>query len=191
MTETLNLRKGKSEFRALARLISVLGEQLIRDAAIGILELVKNGYDADADEVSVRLLNLKLFPEELKDENLKKDALKRVVVIVEDNGDGMTLETILSKWLTPATGHKEEAKKENKRSAKGRLPLGEKGVGRFAAQTIGHKLTLISRAKDDSGKPGHVEIVVSVNGDDFDTADAYLEDAHVEYEERQPEHLKW
>ena len=46
------------------------------------------------------------------------------------------------------------------RSAKfGRLPLGEKGVGRFAAGKLGDHVTLITRAKDQP------EIVVEIDWD--------------------------
>ena len=40
-------------FRPRARLVSVLGEHLISDQAVGLVELVKNAYDADATEVEV------------------------------------------------------------------------------------------------------------------------------------------
>lgn len=37
-----------ASFRPRARLLSLLGEQLISDQAVGLIELVKNAYDADA-----------------------------------------------------------------------------------------------------------------------------------------------
>ncbi|MCL4829678.1 MAG: ATP-binding protein [Caldilinea sp.] len=172
MVEHTELRKGKETFRPRARLVSVLGEQLIRDATVGLLELVKNGYDADADHVSVSLLNL-ADPDQ-------------TTIIVEDDGMGMDLETVLRRWLEPATGHKEEAKKRSERTPRGRLPLGEKGVGRFAAHKLGHELTLISRARDASGQPSDAEVVVNVAWDDFEDPEAYLNDIGVNYEERLP-----
>jgi hypothetical protein len=39
---------GLKSFDPRARLVTILGEQLIRDETVGILELVKNAYDADA-----------------------------------------------------------------------------------------------------------------------------------------------
>jgi hypothetical protein len=168
-------RKGTEAFRPRARLVSVLGEQLIRDATIGLLELVKNGYDADANNVAVKLLNLS-NPEE-------------TTIIVEDDGYGMDLDTILYKWLEPATGHKVEAKEKNQRTPQGRLPLGEKGVGRFAAHKLGRSLTLISRARDEHGTLSDDEVVVTINWDRFDRPDAYLSDIDVEYEVRVPQHF--
>lgn len=175
MSESTELRQGKQTFRPRARLVSVLGEQLIRDATVGLLELVKNGYDADANHVTVKLLNLS-DPE-------------KTVVIVEDDGYGMDLDTILYKWLEPATGHKEEAKKREERTPKGRLPLGEKGVGRFAAHKLGHDLTLISRARNKNGALSNVEVVVNIPWDQFENPNAYLSDIQVDYAERTPQHF--
>lgn len=173
MAEHTELRSGKETFRPRARLVSVLGEQLIRDATVGLLELVKNGYDADADHVSVSLLNL-ADPEQ-------------TVIAVEDDGAGMDLETVLRRWLEPATGHKEEAKKRAERTLRGRLPLGEKGVGRFAAHKLGRQLTLISRSRNATAELSDVEIVVQIDWDQFDDPDAYLSDISVAYQERIPQ----
>lgn len=45
---------GKQAFRPHARLISVLWDQLITDKKVAVVELIKNSYDADADEVNLR-----------------------------------------------------------------------------------------------------------------------------------------
>ena len=173
MAEHTELRKGTETFRPRARLVSVLGEQLIRDGTVGLLELVKNGYDADADHVSVSLLNL-ADPEQ-------------TVIVVEDDGAGMDLETVLHRWLEPATGHKEEAKKRAERTRRGRLPLGEKGVGRFAAHKLGRQLTLISRSCNINAELSDVEIVVQIDWDQFDDPETYLSDIGVAYHERIPQ----
>lgn len=176
----------KKVFRPKARIISVLGEQLIRDATVGLIELVKNGYDADATHVTVKLLNL--LP--VSKEQTQEDILNNITIIVEDDGYGMDLETIVDKWLVPATGHKEEAKKKNERTPKGRLPLGEKGVGRFAAQKIGRELILLSRARIRDGNLSEVESVVKVHWDDFDDPSAYLNEVEILYEERTPQYFR-
>jgi len=202
MTNSVKLRKGKETFRPRARLVSVLGEQLIRDATIGLLELVKNGYDADATQVTVRLLNLSINDAEklalLEVHDVPKDGekkfvedyiLERTTIEVEDDGYGMDLDTVLYRWLEPATGHKETSKKDNIRSPKGRLPLGEKGVGRFAAHKLGRHLTLISRARDEKGNLSDEEVVVTIDWDKFDNPQAYLSDIAIEYEIRKPQHF--
>jgi signal transduction histidine kinase len=175
MANSTTLRKGTETFRPRARLVSVLGEQLIRDATVGLLELVKNGYDADADNVTVKLLNL-TNPAE-------------TTIIVEDDGYGMDLDTVLYKWLEPATGHKEATKAREQRTPKGRLPLGEKGVGRFAAHKLGRYLTLISRARDEKDVLSDSEVVITINWDKFDDPGVYLSDVPIEYEVRKPQHF--
>jgi signal transduction histidine kinase len=155
-------------FRPRARLVAVLGEHLISDQAVGLVELVKNSYDADATEVTVELLQL-------------ADA-ESTTVVVTDNGSGMTLEDITQKWLSPAVDHKDQAKREIRRTALGRLPLGEKGVGRFAVHQIGRRLELVTRAK------GHRELALQVNWDTFDRGDQYLDGIPLQVTEQdQPE----
>src|SRR5579863_9635273 len=132
-------------FRPRARLVSVLGEHLISDQAVGLIELVKNSYDADATEVVVELLDL--------------GSPETTTVVVRDNGSGMTMKEIEEKWLSPAVDHKEKAKREHLKSPLGRLPIGEKGVGRFAVHQIGHSLELITRA---AGQP---EVYIPINWD--------------------------
>jgi hypothetical protein len=42
-------------FKVKPRLLTLLGDQLIRDANLAVFELVKNAYDADATECAVTL----------------------------------------------------------------------------------------------------------------------------------------
>ena len=42
-------------FRPRARMLQLLGDELIGNARLAIFELVKNAYDADANKVVVRL----------------------------------------------------------------------------------------------------------------------------------------
>jgi C4-dicarboxylate-specific signal transduction histidine kinase len=153
-------------FRPRARLLSLLGEQLISDQAVGLIELVKNAYDADATRVEIELLGLNT-PETSQ-------------IILRDNGFGMTHEDIEQKWLSPAVNHKERQKKARQRTPLGRLPIGEKGVGRFAVQQLGHRFQMISRFAHSP------EMVVQINWDDFDREDTYLDDVMVVLDERKP-----
>ncbi len=153
-------------FRPRARLLSLLGEQLISDQAVGLIELVKNAYDADATRVEIELLSLA--------------TAETTQIVLRDNGFGMTREDIEQKWLSPAVNHKERQKKARQRTPLGRLPIGEKGVGRFAVQQLGHTFQLISRAAHG------LEVVVHINWDDFDREDSYLDDVTVALYEREP-----
>lgn len=117
-------------FRPRARLLVLLGDQLIGSSRLALFELVKNSYDADASVVHVTLRDL--------------DSPTASIVILDD-GTGMTFEEIRDIWLVPGADHKLVSKANLKRSSKGRLPLGEKGLGRFAVHKLGEKITLVSR----------------------------------------------
>jgi hypothetical protein len=164
--QTSSSRRSLS-FRPRARLVAVLGEHLISDQAVGLIEIVKNSYDADATEVVVEILGL--------------SSPDTTTVIVRDNGMGMTIQDIEHKWLSPAVDHKERAKQERRRTPLGRLPIGEKGVGRFAVHQIGRSLELITRSR------GNREIFLPINWDEFETGEKYLDTVDLSVQEREPE----
>ena len=154
-------------FRARARLLALLGDQLIGSDQLAIFELVKNAYDADAEGVKVTLSRLKA---------------QDPVITVEDSGDGMNLETITSIWLEPANDHREVQRKEGRRTRIfNRLPLGEKGVGRFAVHKLGRRIELITRPRGTD-----VEHRVVIDWDAL-TNVKYLDEAKVAVETRTPE----
>jgi hypothetical protein len=66
MRSDITNETGASAFRPRAHLVKLLGQELISDEAMAIVELVKNAYDADATDVVVRLLNLNSCPWPLK-----------------------------------------------------------------------------------------------------------------------------
>ena len=115
---------GNAKMRPRARLISLIGEELISDEPVAVVELVKNAYDADATEVTVK------FESDGYGEPTR--------LIVEDNGHGMGLDVVLGSWFEPGT----VTKKKKERSPEGRLYQGAKGVGRFAAARLGTELIL-------------------------------------------------
>lgn len=156
--------KKKSTFRPRARLVSILGEHLISDQAVGLIELVKNCYDADATEVVIELLSL-TSPNE-------------TTVIVADNGCGMSLLDVAEKWLSPAVDHKEKCKLKQIRTPLGRLPIGEKGVGRFAAHQIGRRLEMVTRQKR---KP---EVVLKLDWDEFEDGSRFLDEVPIDVREQ-------
>lgn len=147
----------------------MFGEHLIRDNAVGLAELIKNGYDADASEVNVSIENIK-NPE-------------KTLIVVEDNGFGMSEETLLGPWMDIATDIKEKQKKHAVRTPAGRLPLGEKGVGRFATQRLGRFLELVTRPKNSTS-----ELHLIVDWDRFE-GDVYVEDVKLDVKKRKPEYF--
>jgi hypothetical protein len=154
-------------FRPRARLVSILGEHLISDQAVGLIELVKNAYDADATEAVVEL-------KDLADPD-------RASIVVADNGLGMTLDDLMTKWLSPAVDHKDHKKRQGERTARGRLPIGEKGVGRFAVHHLGRRLSMVTKAADGD------ELLLEIDWDRFDASETFLDALALTVVERPPQ----
>jgi HSP90 family molecular chaperone len=147
----------QASFRPRARILKLLGDQLIASPRLAVFELVKNAYDADADHVRVRLDNL---------------GTPDAKISVSDNGEGMTEDVIRNAWLVPADDHKELTRAEGKRTKRRRLPLGEKGLGRFAVHKLGDIVQLITKSKNQP------EFVVRIDWRDL-TAAKFLDEAKV------------
>ena len=158
-------------FVADARLLSILGEQLIGSERVGILELVKNSYDAAATDCIVTIDGVPTLDPATRVLSAYEH-LDGPIIEVRDNGSGMTRDDIVDGWLRPATSSraqvKDRLKKERDRAIAqgtldsygalvdtlrrehgGRLPLGEKGVGRLATHRLGQHLWLRTKTKND------------------------------------------
>ncbi|MDE1764947.1 MAG: ATP-binding protein [Thaumarchaeota archaeon] len=158
----------KLYLKPVARMVKILGEHLIRDNTVGVMELIKNGYDADAENVTVELKNL--------------SDPTRTEIIIQDDGTGMDEATIKGPWCEPAHGGKQNEKDKLKPSKKGRLPLGEKGVGRFASQKLGRYLEMVTRPEGSS-----IEYHVNIDWNIFDKADSYLDQIGFPLEKKSPQ----
>jgi len=135
------IKKDSQPFEPYARLMNVIGDQLITDKIVGIIEVVKNCYDADAENVQVRFFNVQNRGKDYLPEN------ERPYIEIEDDGDGMTLDIIQNVWLRPATPNKFKNKGSEKNTTKkGRIIQGEKGVGRFAIHKLGEKIEVFTKA---------------------------------------------
>jgi len=118
----------------------MLGDQLIKNETIALTELVKNAYDADANSCVVRFNGFNA-------ENLSNEA--DASIVVEDGGHGMSYDVITKHFLNPATPVKKSARDDPPRkSPKGRIVQGEKGIGRFSMLKLGRVVTVLSRQKD-------------------------------------------
>lgn len=132
----------KRSFKVDARALLSLGRESIKDHTTALVELVKNSYDADAENVDIEIF---------------ADGRKGVVRI-SDDGIGMTSSDINNKWLR--IGFSEKRKK--KISSKGRRETGEKGIGRLSADRLGAILEL--RSVTASG----LAVGIGVDWDKFD-----------------------
>lgn len=154
----------KKPFKMTARVLAHLGEDLIKDESIALLELVKNSYDAGATKCVV---------------DFYFDILGSLIEIsISDNGSGMSLDTIENIWLVIGTDNK---KNKLISHCQGRLPLGEKGIGRLGVHKLGNDIKLYSKHSDEN------EVYVSIDWsklaeskdiDDFKIDYGYSSDSH-------------
>lgn len=151
----------KLRFRPRARIIRTIGDQLISGPEAAVIELVKNAYDADATSVT-----LKFYP---------PLQIGQGRITVQDNGHGMTLSDIQDKWMEPATISKVGSRRS---PGKGRVMMGYKGIGRFAAAKLGGRMALNSTA-DRDGQRQEV-LIPELDWSIFD-GDTYLSDIAIDY----------
>jgi signal transduction histidine kinase len=159
----------KNFFQPRARLLLQLGDKLIKNENIALLELIKNSYDADAKKVKVRM------------EKTTEKQKGRIDII--DDGCGMDMKIIEDVWLQPGSDFKEQLLVRQVRTKKyKRLPIGEKGIGRFGVHKLGNKIEMITRME------GSNEIVVKIDWNEF-AKNKFLKDAKFEVVERTPEYF--
>jgi signal transduction histidine kinase len=156
-------------FKPRARLLLQLGDQLIKNESIALVELVKNSYDADANKVNI-------FMQNVDDQN---DG----IIVIEDDGYGMDTKTVENVWMEPGSDFKTEkfAKREVSPKYK-RLPIGEKGIGRFGVHKLGNQIEMVTRKK------GHNEVYVNIDWTIFNDY-RYLEDVPIKIFEREQAQL--
>lgn len=139
------LKRGTLSFSVETRVLRELGERLVKQPEVAIVELIKNAYDADAVECAVQYD-------------------RRGRIVVEDDGSGMTLERFTSAWMRIGTGSKEHTPlSESYR----REITGEKGIGRFAVRFLGKALRLESVA-DDQSRAMRTKLTARFNWPRFD-----------------------
>ncbi|MCF0061371.1 ATP-binding protein [Dyadobacter chenwenxiniae] len=120
--------------KAKSHILSLLGDELIGSDSLAIFELVKNAYDADAEEVVVKFIDL------------SQDCQK---IIIEDDGHGMTGKIIDDVWLTIGTDFKRGKNRKESKKFK-RVSFGNKGVGRLAVHKLAKKIVLETQAEGEN-----------------------------------------
>lgn len=149
-----------AKFKTRARALDLLGRQQIAGVPTAINELIKNAHDAYADKFDIDFL--------------RKDNL----LILRDDGLGMTKEEFETRWLTIGT----ESKFINSKTA---LPpidnskpprpiMGEKGIGRLAIASIGKQVLIITKAK--KRKEVYKIVAILINWEIFELPGINLED---------------
>lgn len=110
----------------------LIGRDLITDRVTALFELVKNCYDANAQNVNVIFENI----------NVGKG---NSIIRIEDDGYGMSFEDIRDKWMVIGTS----SKRSHPYSPEPyhRKCVGEKGIGRFAVDKLGDYVSIITKKK--------------------------------------------
>jgi signal transduction histidine kinase len=111
-----------------------LGEELNPSPEQGILELVRNAYDADAARCSVKLTKVSGVGGKLR---------------IVDDGAGMTMEDLRDAWLVLGSSSKDPHGRTEQHH---RLPVGSKGLGRLAALRLGATAELRTRPRSEPGR---------------------------------------
>ncbi len=117
-----------AKIRFSSDILRRLGEELNPNPDKGILELVKNAYDADATQCTIELINI--------------DQPGGSILVI-DNGTGMGTDDIENGWLVLGRS----IKSQKVRTELGRIPAGNKGLGRLAALRMGSRVLLTTRPK--------------------------------------------
>lgn len=125
--QTLKWRFDISTFR-------LIGRDLITDRVTALFELVKNCYDANAQNVIVTFENISA-------------GQTNSVIRIEDDGYGMSFEDIRDKWMVIGTSSKRSHPYSP--SPFKRKCVGEKGIGRFAVDKLGDFVSIITKKKGE------------------------------------------
>ena len=119
------------KFEASANLQRLIGRELVPDETHALVELVKNAYDSDASHVEITIQ-----PETSREPGY---------IQVLDDGSGMSKAVIQQHFMW--AGNSERIDNVNGAS---RVPTGEKGIGRFAADRLGSRLVVRTLQSDAS-----------------------------------------
>jgi len=159
-----SVKEIEAKFKPRARLLIQLGDQLIKNESIALVELVKNSYDADATYVDIYMENA--------------DDPENGIIIIEDNGYGMTAHTVENVWLEPGSDFKTKKIANQEVSPKyNRLPIGEKGIGRFGVHKLGNIIEMTTKSENSK------EVFVKIDWTDFNDY-KYLDEVPIKIFER-------
>ena len=139
------IAQGSLSFSIESRILRELGERLVKQPEVAVVELIKNAYDADATECTI---------------DFDLESSIRVV----DDGHGMTLDQFTDGWMRIGTSSKELIIFSGKFM---RLITGEKGIGRFAVRFLGQALHLESIA-EDTARGVRTRLTADFDWPDFD-----------------------
>ena len=162
-TKSVNLSIG-------SRIISHLGEALIENEKVALLELIKNASDADANTCTVTI------------DTAYKSEYGEGRIVIEDDGSGMNLFIIENGFLKIATSIKQRYQKISPKFK--RLAQGNKGIGRLALNQLGEYLIVTTKLDTSLINDDQLindQKIVDVYGN-RDRKELYAENLNVYYE---------
>lgn len=133
-------------FSVDSRMMGELGEKLVTNNYLALVELIKNSYDADSKSVEIT------FKDVLSDLKDQKGS-----IIIKDFGRGMTYEDVKKYWMRVSTPHKENKPYSSEYF---RPVTGNKGIGRFACQRLAKRMVM--RAISDADSNGYHEVTKAI-----------------------------
>ncbi|VAW31957.1 hypothetical protein MNBD_CHLOROFLEXI01-5009 [hydrothermal vent metagenome] len=147
-------------FSISARTALLLGRESISNSVTAVRELVKNAYDADARNVTVRF---------------RKATTSEGTIEIIDDGHGMDLDDIQTKWLLIGVSHKQR----EPLSPKKRVRVGEKGVGRLALDRLA-AIVIMKTTPEYAPQEGTHQL--SIDWNKFLATDKAIEDVELPFE---------
>lgn len=132
----------ENNFKTSARIVFEIGKESIENKIIALSEIIKNSYDAGATKCDV------IIHEDGELINLFDRKISSIEIV--DNGIGMNDNDLSNNWLIIGTNNKKMLKEQNLQNYSVRVPVGEKGIGRFAINKIGNKVTIITKKNNES-----------------------------------------
>lgn len=148
-----------AQFKTKARALDLLGRQQIAGIPTAINELIKNAHDAYADHLDIDFL--------------RKDNM----LILRDDGIGMSKKDFLDRWLTLGTDSKVASNNNTlppKDPTKPQRPImGEKGIGRLAIASIGSQVLILTKAKYE---PSSKIVAAFISWDIFELTGLNIDD---------------
>ena len=143
-----------------SRIISHLGEALIDNEKIALLELIKNASDADANYCNIEI------------DTLYQSEHGQGRIIIEDDGNGMTPYIIENAFLKIATSFKSNHQKVSPKFK--RQAQGNKGIGRLSLNQLGKFISVDTKVDLELPKYFSPEELRTVLG--YDTENDFSND---------------
>ncbi len=177
------MNKEYLNFNTNAKLEKLIGRELITNNIIAIFELLKNSYDAFSDTAIVSFENFTINEMDLNNRDRRDVVVSRKdsIIVISDNGLGMSYEEVRTKWMEIGTTSKEGVSELEVNKYK-RTINGEKGIGRFGTDKLGSKLKLVS-----VGAAGYEKTTLMIDWNLFDDHSKKIQDVFFECEIEQLE----